>query len=296
MANATTFNIAGTNVGITDQASMDKATLALAEAEYDRQILCGIYPGRNLASVFAAEIASFSSPWHWLRSRVRGNNFTGIRIKDYIDLTLTNGNNMRYRVGAIDPYYNCGDTAKGHHIAMVPDAPAVVTGDYAINGSYIYWNTTATNQGTADEKHPYLCSNLHAWELNAFYPMLPQNVRDNILVHRALIEERYSASGALTDSNSWSWADLGAVWSLSEVEVYGQNVWSKPGYATGFDCQFPIFMQTKDRIMGGRVLWWLRSAVGGSSSSVCCVSGTGYAYYTSPTDTWVRPRPCFLVG
>ncbi len=296
MATANTFNVAGTNATIIDQTARTEAGQASAASEYARQMDGDLYAGQSLAALFAGEIASHASPWHWLRARARSNNFTGIRIKDYIDLTLTNGNNMRYRVGAIDPYYNCGDTAKGHHFAMVPDAPAVVTGDYAINGSYLYWNTTNTNQGTADEKHPYLCSNLHAWELNAFYPMLPQNVRDSILPHRVLLEERYSASGTLTDSNSWSWADLGAVWSLSEVEVYGQNVWSKPGYATGFDCQFPIFKQTKDRIMGGRVSWWLRSAMGGSSSGVCYVNSHGYADYTSPTNTWVRPRPCFLVG
>ena len=31
-------------------------------------------------------------------------------------------------------------------------------------------------------------------------------------------------------------------------------------------------------------------------SYVCCVSYSGYAYYTSPACGWVRPRPCFLVG
>ena len=296
MANATVFNVGGTNASIVDQTATEKATLALAEAEYNRQLLCGIYPGRNLASVFAGEIAKFDSAWHWLRSRVRSNNFAGLRTMDYLDFTRTNGNNVRSRIGAFDPYYNCGDTAKGHHIAMVPDAPTVVTGDYAINGSYIYWNTTNTNQGTAEEKHPYLCCNLHKWEIEEYYPSLPQNVRDNILPQRVLLDERYSASGALADSNTWSWADLGPVWSLSEEEVYGHSVWGKPGYQTGFDCQFPIFKQTKDRVMGGRVLWWLRSAVGGSSSGVCFVDSNGTAYCNSPASTWVRPRPCFLIG
>ncbi len=83
---------------------------------------------------------------------------------------------------------------------------------------------------------------------------------------------------------------------LSEVEVYGLNAWSKPGYGTGFDCQFPIFKQTKDRIMGGRIAWWLRSVSGSSSSYVCCVNSYGYANYSSPAYDWVRPRPCFLVG
>ena len=114
--------------------------------------------------------------------------------------------------------------------------------------------------------------------------------------HRVLLEERYSSSGKLTEPSGWSWQDLGKIWSLSEVEVYGLNAWSKPGYGTGFDCQFPIFRQTKDRIMGGRITWWLRSVSGSSSSYVCYVSRYGYANYDSPTADWVRPRPCFLVG
>ena len=36
--------------------------------------------------------------------------------------------------------------------------------------------------------------------------------------------------------------------------------------------------------------------MGGSLSSVCYVGGYGNAYYNSATNTWVRPRPGFLVG
>ena len=36
--------------------------------------------------------------------------------------------------------------------------------------------------------------------------------------------------------------------------------------------------------------------MGGSSSIVCYVSGNGAAGCSSATDTWVRPRPGFLVG
>ncbi len=33
--------------------------------------------------------------------------------------------------------------------------------------------------------------------------------------------------------------------------------------------------------------------MGGSSSYVCCVGNNGYAYYSSATNVWVRPRPGF---
>ena len=93
-----------------------------------------------------------------------------------------------------------------------------------------------------------------------------------LLTQRVLLEERCSASGALGDSNSWSWQDIGKVWSPSEMEVYGCPVWGTKGYSVGFDCQFDLFRDTAHRLNGIRCLWWLRSVVGGSSSSVCYVS------------------------
>ena len=82
---------------------------------------------------------------------------------------------------------------------MVPSAPVSVTGDKAVNGSYIKWRDTNDNNGTADEKHPYLCSKLHDWEINDFLPALPSTLQSAIMAQRVLLEERYSSSGKLTE-------------------------------------------------------------------------------------------------
>ena len=301
MADAKTFNVSGGNYSIIDQTARDNASKALQDAEYSRLESIGAYPGRNLATVFAEEIKQKANVWEWLRARVRAANYTGIRIGDYINVVIPQtaqvaSQTVSYAVGAIDPYFQCGDTAKGHHIAMVPKSTVAVRGPNAVNDSYIQWRKTADNNGTNEQKCPYLLSQLHEWENEHFLSALPAEVQAAIMPHRVLLEERYSSSGKLTEPSGWSWQDLGKIWSLSEVEVYGLNAWSKPGYGTGFDCQFPIFKQTKDRIMGGRVIWWLRSVSGSSSSNVCYVHGYGYASYHSPTTDWVRPRPCFLVG
>ena len=176
-------------------------------------------------------------------------------------------------------------------------APIAVSSSYAgvANSSYLPWNATNTNQGTADVKNPYLCSQLKGWE-TAFEACLPEGLTKYLLTQRVLLEERYSASGALTDSNNWSWQDIGKVWSLSEMEVYGCPVWGTPGWSVGFDCQFDIFKDTAHRINGTRYNWWLRSVMGGSSSYVCYVGSYGTAYCYSATIAWVRPRPGFLVG
>ena len=298
MADISTINVNGTGYTVIDQTARSNAQGAQNGAEYARQESTDTYAGQSLASLFQAEISEYSDAWAWLRARVRAGNFAGIRIRDYLDVSLTNGNNVRYLVGAIDPYYQCGDTSKGHHVAMVPSAPVAVTDEewQTTDGQYIYWNNPATNQGTADEYHPYLCSNLHEWETDVFYQQLPQAVRNAILNQRVLLEERYSSSGSLTASNSWSWADLGPIWSLSETEVYGTCVWGTPGYSVGFDCQFPIFRQTRDRVNGSRIHWWLRSVSGSSASYCCYVNSYGRANYYLAARTWVRPRPCFLVG
>ena len=301
MADVKTLNVKGTNYTMIDQTARDNATRAINNEEYDRQDSIGAFSGRSLASEFAEEISGKGNVWTWLQGRVKAGNFAGLRIGDYVDVQVAQGANVnsqtiRYQIGAIDPYYQCGDSAKGHHIAMVPRTTVSVRGDKAVNTSYLPWRSTNDNNGTADVKNPYLCSLLHEWEIEDFLPALPAELQAVLMTQRVLLEERYSASGKLTEPSSWSWQDLGKIWSLSEVEVYGQNVWSKPGYGTGFDCQFPIFKQTKDRIMGSRVRWWLRSVSGSSSSDVCYVYSNGVANYYSPTNDWVRPRPCFLVG
>jgi hypothetical protein len=181
---------------------------------------------------------------------------------------------VRFLLAHFDPYYQCGDSAKGHHIAFIASAPVAVakTVTGVANDSYLMWNTANTNQGTADVKNPYLNSNLKAWE-RLFEACLPEGLTKYLLTQRVLLEERYSASGALSDSNSWSWQDIGKVWSPSEMEVYGCPVWDTKGYSVGFDCQFDLFRDTAHRLNGTRYAWWLRSVMGGSSSYVCYVYG-----------------------
>ena len=300
MPNLSKFSIDSTVYDLKDTSAHTKVDAVTTAEEYDRQNGINSYAGRSLASVFANEIGD-ADIYTWLRNRARNGNFAGLRIGDYIDVPIVEGANVnaqtvRYRIGAIDHYYQCGDTAKGHHIVMVPKAPVTVKGDKASNTSYLQWRETNDNNGTAEEKHPYLCSKLHDWEINDFLPALPSTLQSAILSQRVLLEERYSSTGKLTEASGWSWADLGKIWSPSEMEVYGCPVWGSTGYSVGFDSQFPIFTDTASRIAGGRVNWWLRSVRGGSSSNACNVNSNGTASNYDPTYGWVRPLPCFLLG
>ena len=302
MANAKTLVVGGQSLNVIDDTARSNAQTALNNAEYNRQGQIGKYGGQNIATILAGEIGS-GSVYDALHKRAAAGNFAGLRVGDYIDVPLvsasavTTQQSARFLLAHIDPYYQCGDSAKGHHIAFIASAPVAVakTVTGVANDSYLMWNTANTNQGTADVKNPYLNSNLKAWE-KLFEACLPEGLTKYLLTQRVLLEERYSASGALSDSNSWSWQDIGKVWSPSEMEVYGCPVWGTKGYSVGFDCQWDLFRDTAHRVNGNRSAWWLRFVMGGSSSYVCYVHLGGAAHCTSATYVWVRPRPGFLVG
>ena len=302
MANAKTLVVGGQSLNVIDDTARSNAQTALNNAEYNRQGQIGKYGGQNIATILAGEIGS-GSVYDALHKRIVANNFAGLRVGDYLDVPLVSASgvagqqSVRFVIAHIDPYLWCDDRGKGHHIAFVASAPIVVSSSYAgvTNSSCIPWNETNTNQGTADVKNPYLRSQLKGWE-TAFEACLPEGLTKYILTQRVLLEERYSASGALTDSNNWSWQDIGKVWSLSEMEVYGCPVWGTPGYSVGFDCQFDIFKDTAHRLNGSRCNWWLRSVGGGSSAGVCYVSCGGGAGYGGAARDWVRPRVGFLLG
>ena len=291
MAQAKILTVGGTNYEMIDDTARTNATTALNNAEYDRQGLIGKYPGQSLATLLAGEVSGSTTIYDALHKRVQAANFSGMRVGDYIDVPLVSASNVaaqqsvRFLLAHFDPYYQCGDSAKGHHIAFIASAPVAVakTVTGVANDSYLMWNTTNTNQGTADVKNPYLNSNLKAWE-KLFEACLPEGLTKYLLTQRVLLEERYSASGALSDSNSWSWQDIGKVWSPSEMEVYGCPVWGTKGYSVGFDCQFDLFRDTAHRLNGTRCGWWLRSVMGGSSSGVCYVT-------TAAMPAAIRRRP-----
>ena len=307
MADVTKIRPAGgsTTYDIKDTTARNSANTANTNEEYDRQVLCGVYEGRNIATIpeLASEISSAGSVYAFLHARAQARNAAKLRLGDYIDVTPTSstvnkGQAIRYRIAGIGHCYQFGDSAVPWAFWMVPDAPIDMTGSsYAINTSYIYWNTTADNNGTAEEKRPYLASNLHAWELGEFLPALPTALQNVLVNHRILFEERYSASGKLEESTGWSWGDAGKVFSLSETEVYGQCVWGTKGWCVGADAQLPLFaLAPWRRLSGNRVYRWLRSVRSGSSSHVCYVTTAGAASNNSATHAWARPWPCFLLG
>ena len=279
------------------------------EAEMARllQDVNNVRPGRRIRDIpeIADEVATYSSEYMFLHARVQAQDWSNLRIGDYFEVPNTSVGAKMNAIFAFDHYYNCADTAIGHHLVCGPiEAISIASGStYNVNSGHIQWNTTNNNNGSAANKNPYIVSNLHAWELNEYLPGLPSDLQGILLNHRALVEDRYNSGSTLTDSTGWHWDDLGKVWSPGEVEVYGYVAWGTPEWSQGMESQFPFFQETKNRIYtdngysgGTRRGWWLRVARSASSAYACRVGNGGNADTNDTSHTNIRPRPCFLLG
>lgn len=267
---------------IEDSQARDDVKLLLQQTN-------GLYKGRDLTTVFADEIAGYTDAWAWIHARITAGNYSGIYVGDYIPITVKN-ETVQMQVAGIDVYTNTTDQGLGHHIDFISRDCFSET---------VQWNTTNNNNGNATDGSPYMVSNLHTW-LATLSSHLPQAVKNHIVTKRSLMEIRYSASGALTDSTSWEWKDMGLLWVPHEYEVFGSVVWATKGYGQGQAMQYPIFANSwLNRIKGAghggsRCAWWLASVRSGGSANACGVTDSGYADYWAASNAF-RVPVCFRI-
>lgn len=236
--------------------------------------------------------------WAHLQARVKQGDFAGINIGDYKTITLTTGEEVIMEVAGIDQYYDCGDTAIGHHVDFISRD--------CLKGEKIF-NANGKNNGTRDNPNPWRASDLFGVmndESSGVYSSLPDELKSCIIEKRAMLERRYSESGDINDSTGWDWGSMGKLWLPTEREVWGASVWSDLGYSGGGGCniQYPIFIGGAKHIIkrngsgGSRITWWLSTASRGSSSKVCAVAGTGISYNDSASHAGYRALLCFRIG
>lgn len=251
-----------------------------------------LYEGRDLTSVFADEIAEHTNVWAWIKARIDAVNYEGLRIGDYIPFQM-NGETVEAQIAGIDTYYNCGDTAIGHHI------------DFISRDCYsetVLWNTTATNNGTASQMYPWLASNIYSVLNNTWLGYLPTELQNVIVTKRMLLETRYSSSGSLTASTSWDWQDMGKLWLPLCIEVLGSSSWGTQGYSVGLGIQYPIFIGSKKYWIkgaghnGSRAWWWTATPSGVSASNAVHVSNHGNVTDYSASDSGGRAPVCFRIA
>lgn len=282
MADISKISSGGVVYNVKDEPARDDNLILFQQAN-------GLYKGRDLTIVFATEIAKFTDAWAWIKNRIQNANYTGIYVGDYIPITVKN-ETVEMQVAGIDVYYRTTDNSLGHHIDFISRDCFSET---------VQWNTENNNNGNAESAYPYMVSNLHTW-LETLYDSLPQAVKDQIVTKRTLMEQRYSASGTLTDSTTWGWQDIGKLWVPHEYEVFGSCVWGTKGWSQGQALQYPIFANSfLNRIKcagkgGGRCTWWLASVRSGTSTNACNVGNNGGAHSWGASNL-IRVPVCFRI-
>ena len=279
------------------------------------------YSGVSLNDKFANEISLAGSIWAFLHNRASEANYDGIHIGDYFDYQTNEGqvagihtNTTTPNVGTIslaaatrrayimglDTYTGTGDSLNiGHQIACFS----------IFTDCYVTWNPSNNNNGTSANNAPWLASQLYA-VLNGvsnnssnaagstgyassgkgFINLFPTEAQNVIVTKRAFLGTRYSASATLTYSNNLAWNNMGKLWALSEIEVYGCPIHSirnrSPQYDSyGNSIQYPLFsrgLKFGRNIFAGHH-YWLCSPCGNNATDACSVSARGGAYCGSTT-------------
>ena len=275
-----------------------------------------IYEGVNLSEKFASEIVASpynGDAWAWIKARITAEDFTGIRVGDYIPFHTTNGVTLNAQIAGINTYKNYGAAAVGSHIDFI--CKELWSTLHPIN-------KVNYNNGTTNQNHPWLASDLYLY-LNSLsgsvpngtavnpetievdyttdgvYYYLPEALKSVIKEKHLLAPKRYSASGLLTDDNQWGWTNIGKLWLPDECEVYGTPIWGGKGFSAGSSgLQYPLFAGNMNRVKfrnGIRYSWWLLSPYSGGSSRWCLVGDAGNCSGSDASGSYIAVPVCFRV-
>ena len=276
----------------------------------------GLPAGRNLATVFATEIASgttrggrsftANSAWAWISARRQDGDYEGIHLWDYIPLEVSAGSvgtdtytatTKNAYIIDIDGDYNYGDTQVGHHIDFCAGTI----------GKNVKWQVTNNNNGTADENIVWKTTNLYAYlnkknnhttnaynsvehgadySAGGFIDLLPSDLQAVMREFRMYLPKRYSASGLLSQANAGGWCDAGKLVAFSEPQMYGSaiNSYSQNTSDGGINFdnigvwrQKQGFKIANPQKLFGRTLVWALSAATGVSDRACYLNYDGNA-------------------
>lgn len=214
--------------------------------------------------------------WDEISAKTKKGDFSGLRIGDYKTVTLTTGEVVIMEIAGIDPYFGSGEPEAGHHILWV-------SRDCLATKYQMHSNNT--NNGTSAEPNPYRASALFSTLQNTIFPTVPAEIRAHIIEMRGLMEQRYSSSGTLNNSNGWEWYSRGNAVLLTPIEVFGTAGFGESGWSNGgcVNVHLPLFYGSSKHFIkhkgngGERVVWWLAAASAGNSTNFCRVDYTGFS-------------------
>ena len=218
--------------------------------------------GKSLGAITSDQLAKISD-----------RKYDGLWLGDYWTM-----NGRTHTIVSFEPYYNVGDTAlQRGHVGVVTDGG---------------W-TKAWYAGSNDTSRGYVektdTNAIRYYLENTVKPLIKTDFgADHVLTYRALYPTTYS-SGVAT---GWAWTDA-CVELLSEVEVYGAQVWESSPYEVGHSARQLDLFRIDPSFKYNRSTWWLRGV--GSASGAADVSWNGNASRGDASGV-LGVRPLSLIG
>lgn len=249
-----------------------------------------IFRGKDLTNVYTVE---------QICQKISAGTFEDLYIGDYFDVTINGEGSevVRCILAGFDTYLHNGDTSfEAHHAVIV--TKNCLTTTHGMNPI----NTTEGGfQG----------SDMWKTVLPKYNTAFGSVFGSHLLSHKTLLTNSISTSGASMAgagytrySNNWSWVDT-KLSLLSEIQVYGANVFSSSFYDTGCDnLQLPLFALdptakvcrkggTANADASNRQWYWLRNVA--SATDFAGVDNGGSAYSNGASCS-AGVRPLFCIG
>ena len=202
---------------------------------------------------------------------IAARTYDGMWLGDY---WIINGHT--HTIVSFEPYYNVGDTALARgHIGVVTDGgwTSAWFSSNDTSGGYVNTATGTIRKYIQDTVAPAIKTDFGS---------------SHVLSYRALYPTTYS-SGVAT---GWAWTDA-CVELLSEMEVYGGQVWESSPYEVGHSARQLDLFRIDPSFKYTRSYWWLRGVYSGSGAAIVTRDGNADWWNASV----VRGvRPLSLIG
>ena len=276
------WNLVLNNVSSESKCNIE-FTSGLSEEEYNKYIEAGkalhrnTYRGKDITRYYTDRS---------LYTRISNGSFEDIYVGDYII-----ANDVTWIIADLDNYLYTGDTQlTKHHATIIPAIPLM---DAKMN------DTDTTEGGYIGSK---MATDILP-NLITVNGVIGKSFGIHIIEYRTILSNSIDAnainqSGGVWKgaSNNWAWytrkVDL-----MSEMNVYGGNIWSSSHYDTGIDSrQYALFQLRPEFINSNgrsRFHYWLKNISG--VGIFADVHGQGQSFgYVASVEKGVRPR--FLIG
>lgn len=250
----------------------------------------GIFRGKDLTNVYTIDE---------ICRRISNGTFEDLYIGDYFDITITSNygtETVRCIIAGFNMYWKVGD--------------AKILGNHAVIVTKNCLNTAHAMNATNTTKNGFLGTEMRNFLFPNYNTAFTNSLGSHIKTHRTLmtnaVDENINSNAGANETGAsvgWQWYDT-KITLLSEIQIYGCNVFSSSYYDTGCDnLQLPLFSldpTAKVCKFGGtddagssRQFYWLRNVA--SASDFAAVDSYGYSCHSAASIS-CGVRPIFCIG